>query len=77
MQPRTRTPQSPASMRLSPAATAQLDELARHHDRTFDQAAAMAIHIAYLALLDEKREDALQALDMRFGRPYPDDELPF
>ncbi|WP_300016432.1 hypothetical protein [uncultured Roseobacter sp.] len=66
-----------ADLGLGPATTAQLDELARHHDRSLDQAATMAIHIAYLAHLDDKRNAAMRALNEALGRSHIDDEIPF
>ncbi|MEL6570968.1 MAG: hypothetical protein AAFQ64_04875 [Pseudomonadota bacterium] len=64
-------------MRLSTISANQLSELAMHYDRTMDQAAMIAIHIAYLGHLEEKRDAAMQALNMALGNGEPDDELPF
>ncbi len=70
-------PQGRASMCLNSTSASQLSELAMHHDRTMDEAAMIAIHIAYLSHLDEKRLSAKKALDLALGAPTPDDEIPF
>jgi len=64
-------------MRLNATSANQLSELALHHDRTMDQAAMIAIHVAYLGQLDEKRQSAKKALDLALGTGEPDDEIPF
>jgi hypothetical protein len=66
-----------ASIRLEESATMQLSELAQYHGRSFDHTATFAIHAAYLSMLNEKYDSALEALHRQLDSPDIDDEIPF
>ncbi len=66
-----------ASIRLVESTTMQLDELAQYYERPLDQAAILAIHYAYLDMLDEKRRKAASVLEYSMYDPEIDDEIPF
>ena len=60
---------------LDPASAERLSELALHYDQTLGQAALIAIHVAYLEHLEEKRRAAMQTLEALIGGGH-DDEIP-
>ena len=73
----------PKMLRKRPAiqfdgiAAEHLYELAMHYDSPLDRAAEIAVHIAYLRLLEEKRRAATHALEVAMGYGVFDDEIPF
>lgn len=70
-------PPSNMPVSLRPQAALQLSEMAQHYGQCPDEFAAIAIHMAYLRYLEEKREGAMRSLNLYLGQPEFDDEIPF
>lgn len=67
-------PLSNMQVSVRPFSALQLSELAKHYGQTLEEAAIIAIHMAYLQHLEEKREWAMRTLDLYLGQPDFDDK---
>ncbi len=68
--------ESTGPLNISPLAADQLSHIAVEFEVTMSEAAMVAIHAAYIRLLDIKREETSRAIEMLFD-DEPDSELPF
>lgn len=73
----SKLPRLVAPMRLSDPTASRLSELAVEWDVTLHDAMQVAIHHAYLDMLQRKTNDAANDLHGLLLRAASDDELPF